>query len=226
MSPYVDPYLAPAPGALVSVQKAQIWLRRQRATGNALADDNNLLALAIDGVTQDIINYTEREPFDPTDTNADLARTFEYDGSGFLNLAPYDLRSITSITLAGQTLTATTGAGDGDYVAMPRNKNRWGTYDYLILRGYFKLGPSHFLSSPILRTRDIVITGKWGMPAVPKEMELACLIAVDDHYRNPEQAEQRGSGEFQLVEAPRTPGSGGLPQGAIDKLEPLRRVVF
>jgi hypothetical protein len=224
--PYVDPYLQPGPGALTSVQKTQIWLRRQRATGNSAADDANLLAITIDGISAAIILHTEREFFDPTGSDEDLARTFEYDGSGFLNLAPYDLRSITSVTLAGQTLTATTGAGDGDYVPMPRNKNRWGTYDYLTIRGYFKLGPSHFLSSPILKTRDVVITGKWGMTAVPADVELACLIAVDDHYRNPEQAEQRGSGEFQLVEAPRVPGSGGLPQGALDKLEPFRRVVF
>lgn len=218
--------------ALVSVADAQAWLRRSHASGQSATDDTVLLTQAINGVSAAIINYTEREPFDPTGSNADLARTYEYDGSGFLNLAPYDLRSITSITLAGQTLTATTGAGDGDYVPMPRNKNRWGTYDYLIIRGYFKLGPSHFLSSPILRTRDIVITGKWGIstsapPAgVPDEMVTACLIGVDDRYRNPEQAETRGAGEFQIVEAPRVPGSGGLPQGAVDELEPLRRVVF
>ena len=217
--------------ALVSVADAQAWLRRSHATGQSETDDITLLTQAINGVSSAIINLTEREPFDPTGANTDLARTFEYDGSGYLNLAPYDLRSITSITLAGQTLTATTGAGDGDYVPMPRNRNRWGTYDYLIIRGYFKLGPSHFLSSPILRTRDIVITGKWGIsytggPSVPDEMVAACLIAVDDRYRNPEQADQRGAGEFQIVEAPRTPGSGGLPQGAIDELEPLRRVTF
>ena len=218
--------------ALVSVADAQAWLRRSHATGQSATDDTVLLTQAINGVSAAIINYTEREPFDPTGTNIDLARTFEYDGSGFLNLAPWDLRSITSITLGGQTLTLTDGAGGGDYVPMPRNKNRWGTYDYLIIRGYFKLGPSHFLSSPILRTRDLVITGKWGIstsppPAgVPDEMYTACLIGVDDRYRNPEQAEQRGAGEFQIVEAPRTPGSGGLPQGAIDELEPLRRVVF
>ena|GEM_PF-3230588 len=218
--------------ALVSVADAQAWLRRSHATGQSATDDTVLLTQAINGVSAAIINYTEREPFDPTGSNADLARTFEYDGSGFLNLAPWDLRSITSITLGGQTLTLTDGAGGGDYVPMPRNKNRWGTYDYLIIRGYFKLGPSHFLSSPILKTRDVVITGKWGIstavpPAgVPDEMYTACLIGVDDRYRNPEQAEQRGAGEFQIVEAPRTPGSGGLPQGAIDELEPLRRVVF
>ena len=217
--------------ALVSVPDAQAWLRRSHAAGQSATDDTTLLELAINGVSAALINYTEREPFDPTGSNADLARTFEYDGSGFLNLAPYDLRSITSITLGGQMLSATTGAGDGDYVPMPRNKNRWGTYDYLIIRGYFKLGPSHFLSSPILRTRDVVITGKWGIsysggPGVPDEMYQACLIGVDDRYRNPEQAAQRGAGEFQIVEEPRVPGSGGLPQGAIDEVEPLRRVVF
>lgn len=216
--------------ALVSVADAQAWLRRAHATGVGATDDVTLLTLAINGASEAIINASEREPFDPTTTNADLARTFEYDGSGFLNLAPYDLRAITSVTLGGQTLTLTTGAGDGDYVPMPRNKNRWGTYDYLTIRGYFRLGPSHFLSSPILKTRDVVVTGKWGLsysggPPVPNEMYLACLIAVDDLYRNPEQAQSRGAGEFQVVEAPRTPGESGLPQGSLEQLEPLRRMV-
>lgn len=217
---YVDPYLQPGPGALTSVQKAQIWLRRNRASGNGVADDVNLLSIAIDGVSEAIRRYTGRQ-FIPENG---ATKTFEYDGSGFLNFAPYELRSVTSATLAGQTLTATTGQGDGDYVPMPRNKTAEGTYLYWTTRGYFRLGPSHYIWSPVLKTRDVVITGDWGMPAIPADIELACLIAVDDMYRNPEQAQSRGAGEFQLVEEPRTPGSTGLPAGVVELIDPYKRL--
>lgn len=206
--------------ALVSVADAQAWLRRSHATGQPATDDVALLTLAINGASEAIRRYTGRQFFPETDAT----KTFEYDGSGYLNLAPYDLRNATSVTLGGQTLTATTGAGDGDYVTMPRNQTAEGTYLYLILRGYFRLGPSHFLYSPVLKTRDVVIVGDWGMTAVPNDIYMACLIAVDDLYRNPEQAQGRGSGEFQIVEEARTPGSLGLPNGVVELIDPYRRI--
>lgn len=205
--------------ALVGVADAQAWLRRSHATGQGATDDVALLTLAINGVSRAIIQYTGRQFFPETAAT----KTFEYDGSGFLNLAPYELRTVTSATLGGITLTATTGAGDGDYVPMPRNKTVDGTYLYWITRGYFRLGPSHFLYSPVLKTRDVVIVGDWGMTAVPDDIYLACLIGVADMYRNPEQAQSRGAGEFQLVEATRNPGEGGLPEGVIELIEPYKR---
>lgn len=209
--------------ALVSVADAQAWLRRSHATGQSATDDVALLTLAINGVSEAIRRYTGRQ-FSP-ETGA--TKTFEYDGSGFLNFAPYELRNITSATLGGTsnsvTLTQTTGAGDGDYVPMPRNKTAEGTYLYWITRGYFRLGPSHFIYSPVLKTRDVTITGDWGMTSVPSDIYLACLIAVADMYRNPEQAQSRGAGEFQLVEEPRAPGSAGLPDGVVELIDPYKR---
>lgn len=209
-----------ASNALTSLANAQAWLRRSHATGQAATDDTALLTLAINGVSEAARRYCAREFVDPSGTNADVTRTFEYDGSGYLDLAPYDLRSITSVALAGLALTATTGAGDGDYVTLPRNGTAEGTILYLTIRGYYKLGSASWIYSPVLATRDVVIVGKWGMTAVPADVELACLIAVSDLYRNPEQVSSRGSGDFTISELAENPGSEeALSPGARKLLE-------
>jgi hypothetical protein len=72
--------------------------------------------------------------------------------------------------------------------------------------------------------RDVVIVGKWGMTAVPADVELACLIAVADMYRNPEQVSSRGSGDFTMSELAVNPGSEeSLPPGARRLLDPFVR---
>lgn len=212
------------PNALTTVANAQAWLRRTHATGTLATDDTAILTIIVNSVSTAIARYTRREFYDPSGNNSDMVRTFEYDGSGYLDFEPYDLRSITTITLGGLALVATTGIGDGDYVAMPRNQTVDGTYLYLAARGYYHLGTSHFIFAPITRTRDVVITGKWGMTSVPPDVELACLIATADLYRNPEQVSSRGSGDFQMVEVSDNPGSeDSLPVGARRLLEPFIR---
>jgi hypothetical protein len=191
-------------------------------TGQAATDDTALLELAINGVSEAIIRYTEREFI----ATAAATRTFEYLPSerGYLDLAPYELRTITSVTLGGETVTATTGLGDGGYVPLPRNKTRELTYTYLTLRGYYAVGSRDAIYSPLLGTRDVVIVGDWGMSAVPADVELACLIAVSDLYRNPEQVSTRGSGDFSITELAQSPGSEeSLPPGARRLLDPFVR---
>jgi hypothetical protein len=92
--------------SITSVANAQAWLRRNHVTGTMATDDVALLTIAIKGVSAAIARYTSREFVDPSGNNTDVSRTFDYDGGGYLDFAPYDLRSITSITLGGSALTA------------------------------------------------------------------------------------------------------------------------
>jgi hypothetical protein len=199
--------------ALTSVANLLAWLRRGRMTGNQSTDDVALAVLAINGASDLIIQYTEREFFPSTG----LTRTFEYGGNsaGYLDFSPYDLRNITSITIGGAATTMSTGTGDGDFVPMPRNRTPEGTYTYLTMRDYYRLARVDWINAPIVNTRDVVIVGDWGMVAVPPRVELACLIAAADLYRNPEQGSSRGAGDFQVTELQENPGSDeSLPAGA------------
>ena len=191
-------------------------------TGQAATDDTALLELAINGVSEAIIRYTERE-FHAAD---DTTRTFEYlpHERGYLDLAPYELRTIDTVTIGGEAVTLSAGAGGGGYVPLPRNQTREGTYTYLTLRGFYSIGSTDAIYAPLLATRDVVIVGDWGMAAVPADVELACLIAVSDLYRNPEQVSTRGSGDFSITELATSPGSDeSLPPGARRLLDPFVR---
>ena len=108
--------------ALTSTDNAKAWLRRGHVTGQAATDDTALLELAINGVSEAIIRYTERE-FHAAD---DTTRTFEYlpHERGYLDLAPYELRTIDTVTIGGEAVTLSAGAGGGGYVPLPRNQTR------------------------------------------------------------------------------------------------------
>lgn len=209
------------PAALCTVSDARAWIRRFHASGTTAGDDTQILTILINSVSRAITRYCQRE-FVPTNA---ATRTFEYRGQGFLSLAPYDLRNITSVSLAGQALVASTGVGSGDFYPMPRNAGFDGTYLYLVLKRYLQVYPPNSLYAPTLNERDLVIVGDWGMAAVPADVKLACLIAVADMYRNPEQTATRGTGDFAVSEIQDSnPGSDdSLPHGAIRLLEPFVR---
>jgi hypothetical protein len=208
--------------ALTDVATAKAWLRRTHATGTASTDDTAIVELLINGVSNAIAKHTGREFVSEGAGSSD--KTFRYDGDGFLNLAPYEARSISAVTVGGVALVAGDGAGSGDYLSMPRNKTTEGTYTYLSVRAYLKPYPTNSLYAIVLNERDAVVTGVWGCATVPADVVLACLIAVADLYRNPEQVQTRGSGEFQISELQDNPGSAeSLPLGARRLLEPFIR---
>lgn len=208
--------------ALTDVATAKAWLRRSHTSGTVSTDDTAIIELLINGVSNAIAKHTGREFVSEGNSASD--KTFRYDGDGFLNLAPYEARSITSVTIGGVVLTAGDGAGAGDYLARPRNKTAEGTYTYIDVRAYLKPYPTNSLYSIVLNERDAVVNGTWGCSAVPADVVLACLIAVADLYRNPEQVQNRGSGDFAISELQDNPGSAeSLPFGARRLLEPFIR---
>lgn len=175
------------PGALVSLADVAKWIR---GTGQTTADEDADLELLVNAKSRAIADFTGRE-LAPKGT-VDVTRRFSYDGyrvegEGFLDLYPYDLRVVTSITLAGTTLTAYDGTGklaSTEYRLEPRNLTPELTSLWLAL-GSALVG-------------DAVVVGKWGADAVPALVKEVCLEEIAAFFRNPEAAAARSAGDIDL----------------------------
>jgi hypothetical protein len=118
-----------------------------------------------------IMRWCERE-FAPASTG--VARPFRYD-NGRIDLSPYDLRAVTSITLdtdlasGSQTLLTTSDYRLGPLPA-PDGVYQWvDLYPCSGVRGLW--WPGRF-------DAQATILGDWGWPAVPDDVEHACIITV------------------------------------------------
>lgn len=215
---------------LTTVANVRTYLRR---SGVSDATEDSLLQLLITSCSRAIRRYTGRQ-LKPAE--AGVAKKFRYDGSGFLTLAPYELSAVTSIVLysdlptsSQRTLAAQSATVEAEYRLEPRNATLEGTYLWLVLPEVGQFGELVVELLPTRRRRahEVTVTGNWGANIVPPDVELACLIAVSDGYRNPEGFAQRGLGEMQFMETTESePGSRSLPAEARALLGPYRRQVY
>lgn len=195
--------------ALTTLAAARAHILRDPANGS----QDDVFVLYINAYSKAISNYCRRE-FHPTTA---ATRDFIYDGSGILNLAPYELRTATAIKLYSDQPSLQQQTLDGtQYRLEPIGRTPEGTYLALntILPGRL---PSQYAFE-----WQVTITGDWGMAAVPADVQLATLIAVDDAYRNPGgfQTVQVGAGTS--FEEPVGAG-GSLPAASLRLLIPYRR---
>lgn len=190
----------------------------------------------INAYSSAIFAYTERE-WRP---HADAAsRVFLYNGSGFLSLAPYDLRTLTSLVLytdlptsERRTLIAGTTTVEGEYRLGPSNRTPEGTYQYLDITTLGLLSPWWHTTLRRRAGYEVTVTGNWGIAdtidELPDDVELACLIAVADAYRNPVGYQSETVGGVTINEALAPAGSydvraGSLPPEARALLTPYKR---
>lgn len=142
----------------------------QKPAGDTNQD--TVIASMITRASRLILTYTERE-FAPT--VASETRTFEYDPSWprgtevWISLAPYDLRTVASVTVdtdegAGTALAST------QYRLWPR-PNPQGTFTAL------RIDPLGF-SSRRFRMRQVQIAGAWGFSTIPEDVVDACVKTV------------------------------------------------
>lgn len=194
---------------------------------------------AINAYSRAIANYTGREflPLTPAyvngeDTADPVEREFLYDGTGYLNLEPFEAREITGLSLRQGTLTQEFQASD--WFAGPPARSGEGTYFWLELPDWCSEGiwlPSANLSPQWWRGRRqtlrVVVEGRWGAGIVPEDVRTACEIAVANRFRNPEGMARRAYGEGDF--SPHLPdlteiGLGmSLPPDARALLGPYRR---
>jgi hypothetical protein len=188
-------------------------------------DDDELLEFYINAYSQTIADFTGRE-FKPQVN--DTERFFPYDGGGYLNLAPYELRKPgTAIVVRyGTDGDSPQTLEEGDYRLEPRNGDaRTGTYLWLRLP---RMGRGAFpVSAATPFDLEVGIRGDWAQAAVPPVVELACVIACANAFRNPEGFESRSLGGFTVTEedsGAETPGTGlSLPRDARALLSPFIR---
>ena len=138
-------------------------------------DHDDLLDDLVTAASDAIMRYAQREFV--TTTAGSTARDFRYNGRGFLNLAPWDLRSVESVVIDvdGVSPDSTTLDAD-DYRLMPVHKPD-GVYTHLQLRGFeISESSSHARYEPFRVVR--VTSSTWGFASVPKPVERACIITV------------------------------------------------
>lgn len=117
-----------------------------------------------------IMRYCDRE-FAPATTAA--TRKFEWHPNAtFVDLAPYDVRSVTTVRLDSDQTTPTTLTTD-EYRLWPR-PNRDGTYQALRIRPWTIVSPSWQFPD----VREVEVTGDWGFAAIPEDVKHTALVTV------------------------------------------------
>jgi hypothetical protein len=147
------------------------------------------------------------------------ARTFRYNGAGFLDLGPYDLNEVESVELYTDldtalqvTLTA------AQYRLEPRGRAPGGTYLGLVL-------PYPAIAEPDYGFGwQATVTGTWGMPVTPGPIKLACKQWVDNLVKNPGSfASHQMSGYQVIPEQDQFAGRAGMPPAVRHRLDRFKR---
>ena len=167
-----------------------------------------------------IMEYTQRE-FAPATGSA--TRTFEVSfGSGHpsVDLAPYDLRTVSSVQLHPEASSPTTLTVDSDYKLSPL-PSKDGTYVRLVLYG--GLGFDSTLRTRLGAAR-IDVAGAWGHATVPVAVRRATALTVSSWMDRPVH-EYGGMGE-DMVDglAPSTANGLAIPFAARKLVDPFRRL--
>lgn len=144
----------------------------QQRTDTTNTTQDDLISDMITVASDLIMGYTQRE-FAPTTTAA--ARKYRYDGRGVINLAPDDLRTVTTIQIDTDTTSPTT-LDSTQYKLWP-TRTKHGVYSHVYLIG---------INNPTQTTqtwpmyRQVTITGNWGWSSIPTPVERACILLVMD----------------------------------------------
>lgn len=174
-------------------------------------EQNAIIASLIARASRVITVWAGRE-FAPAD---DVTRSFLCGRRGMIDLAPFDLRTVTGMVFDTDTGGANTTVAVDDYRLGPVS-SRDGTYQWVRLdrrwwerrsRGYGEVVVS--------------ITGNWGFAQVPADIEDACIKTVGMWLRRDVSAFSR---TYNLDEG-RTERPDALPAAVIAMLKPYRPVL-
>ena len=147
------PSTTPSGSDLTTLEMVKLYL----GIGNT--DHDVILASLITRASVALMHYAGRE-FAPASTAT--TRDFYYDGSGLLDLSPYDLRTVTSITYdpSGDNTTLVV---DDDYTLGRSTSDA--VYNAVTITGYSTAA-------------TVQIEGDWGFASVPVDVEHACILTV------------------------------------------------
>src|SRR5262245_50710509 len=204
--------------ALTTILAAREYVLRD-ATDDS--QDGKLKTL-IDSYSVSIYRYTGRQ-WHPEGTSS--TKRFSYDGSGFLSLEPYELRTVGTVTMWADQPTADQQILDpgssterAEFYLGPAGGTTEGTYTFIDIPTVY---------CPPRRGVTVSVSGTWGISSIPADVELACLVAVKAAYVNPEGFSARSLGELtfteELTAAPSDTAGNSLPQSSRNLLVPYRR---
>lgn len=137
---------------------------------------DTLIQTLITPASVEMMKYAERQ-FAPATASATNRFTIDLDqnpdGGWIADLAPYDIRTVTSVTLHPEATSPTTVTA-ADYALEPI-----GNFDGV----YYKLRLSPYLSmisafSMRFGEAQVDITGAWGFAAVPVDVKRLCVLTV------------------------------------------------
>lgn len=137
-------------------------VRNFRAVGDGEnTEEDPAIADMITAASVTILNHPDFGRQFISAGNDDQAIAFSHYAGRFLDLAPYDLRELTSITVDGDEL-------DVNAYGLRPMPPREGVYTYV--RFAQRYGPDP--------EREVVITGKWGFEAIPPDVAHWCKVTV------------------------------------------------
>lgn len=175
-------------------------------------EQDAIIGALVVAASLDIMDELERE-FAPATTG--VARKFEVGsdyGDTILSLAPFDLRSVTTVKLDTDLASPYTLSAS-EYRLYPK-PSRFGTYTSIRLRPQSVATANWFPD-----IREVEITGNWGFATVPANVKLAAAITAADWFRRDVAAfSTTFSAEADRFEVPRA-----IPSVAIDMLQRFRR---
>jgi hypothetical protein len=184
---------------------------------------NDAIDAAISNASAAITRYCSRE-FVPT---ASAARTFTVDptstrgplGAYLVDLAPYDLRTITTAHLHYGTGDQVALAS-ADYLLRPEN-GTGGTYTDLLIRKSANVRTGDRYAD--YGTAELRVAGGWGFAAVPTDVAYACVLTVASWLRRDVAALEAGLDDPRMM-LPDQPMGRRIPGPALAMLTPFRRV--
>ena len=146
-------------------------------------------------------------------------RVFEYDGSGQLDLRPYDLRELGAITLytdleASQQDELVTG----DYRLRPPGRARGGTYLSI------GIPTPNVVEAEYGYGWQVTIRGLWGMAEVPGAVAFACKQWVKNIFENPGSYATHSMSGYTVTPDVGFVGTGaGMPRAVEHRLQRWKR---
>ena len=206
-----------AAGDLTTRADVQTFLESSDTSRNSAID------AAIINASAAITRYCARE-FVPTAT---ATRTFAVVptetrgplGAYRVDLAPYDLRTVTTAHLhygtpAQATLTTS------DYLLQPQN-GTGPTFTEMLIRKSANVQSGDRIAD--FGTAELRIAGAWGFSAIPSDVSYACILTVATWMRRDVPALEAGLDDPRMM-LPDQPMGRRIPGAALALLSPFRRL--
>ena len=140
---------------------------------------DSLISNTITPISDAIMRFTQRE-FAPATTSA--ARVFRFDvGSLLVDLAPYDLRTVSSVVLHAETSSPLTLTASSQYQLHPITARDAVYTSVRLASNIATMYQSD--SGRFFGYAQMTITGAWGFASVPSDVKQAAIISVASAVR-------------------------------------------